>query len=156
MTKPKVSIIIVNYNHKYFPKMCVEAIEAGHAGFDYEIIVVDNHSTDESIDSLRQMKKEDRIRLIESPINLGYGKGNNLGVQQAQGEFVIISNPDVFVKLNTMQTLLNHLETHPSIGLIAPRLRYFNGETQPSCRRHMTFFDLIIKRTFLKKWPGLD
>jgi len=154
MTKPKVSIIIVNYNHKYFPKMCVEAIESSKTDFEYEIIVVDNRSTDESIDSLRRMQKEGRIILIESPVNLGYGKGNNLGFQQVRGEFVIISNPDVFVKPDTMQTLLDHLETNPNIGMIAPRLGYFNGETQPSCRRHMTFFDLIIKRTWLRKLPS--
>lgn len=154
MMKPKVSIIIVNYNHKYFPKMCVEAIESSKTDFEYEIIVVDNHSTDESIDSLRRMKKEGRINLVESPVNLGYGQGNNLGFKHAKGEFVIISNPDVFVKPDTMQTLFDYLEAHPEIGVIGPRLRYYNGGTQPSCRRHMTFFDLIIKRTFLKRLPG--
>jgi hypothetical protein len=150
---PKVSIIVVNYNHKYFPRMCVEAIEKSHANFDYEIIVVDNDSKDESIHYLREMDKEGRIQLIESGANLGYGKGNNLGVKAAKGEYVIISNPDVFVKPDTMQTLLDHMESNPQIGLLGPRLRYYNGDIQPSCRRHMTFFDLIIKRTFLKKLP---
>jgi GT2 family glycosyltransferase len=150
---PRVSIIIVNFNHKYFPRMCVEAIEKSQTNFDYEIIVVDNNSTDESIEYLRKTQKEGRIHLVEAGSNLGYGRGNNLGVKQARGEFLIISNPDVFVKPDTMQTLLDHLEKHPEIGLIGPRLKYYNGQIQESCRRHMTFADLIIKRTFLRKLP---
>ncbi|MBT5015995.1 glycosyltransferase family 2 protein [Candidatus Peregrinibacteria bacterium] len=150
---PKVSIIIVNYNHKYFPKMCVEAIERSQTDFEYEIIVVDNGSIDESLPKLRELQKEKRIQLIESKKNLGYGQANNLGVEKAKGEFVIISNPDIFVKEDTMQKLVDYLEHHSEIGLLGPRLRYYNGEIQESCRRHMTFFDLIIKRTFLKKLP---
>jgi N-acetylglucosaminyl-diphospho-decaprenol L-rhamnosyltransferase len=150
---PLVSIIIVNYNHKYFPKMCVEAIERSETDFDYEIIVVDNGSIDESIHKLRELKKEGRIKLIESPKNIGYGQANNLGVKHAKGEFIVISNPDIFVKENTMQKMVNHLKKHRDTGLLGPRLRYYNGEVQESCRRHMTFFDLIIKRTCLKKIP---
>lgn len=149
----KISIIIVNYNHKYFPRLCVEAIEAAHVNADIEIIVVDNDSKDESLDTLRKMHCENRIQLIESGKNIGYGKGNNLGVTHARGEFVIVSNPDVFVQADTMQILLDHMEAHPEIGILAPRLRYYNGEVQPSCRRHMTFTDLVIKRTFLKHLP---
>lgn len=148
---PKVSIIIVNYNHKYFPQMCIEAIERSKTNFVYEIIVVDNGSVDESIHKLRKLKKEGRIKLIESPKNIGYGQGNNLGVKQAKGEFIVISNPDIFVKENTMQLMIDYLGKHREIGLLGPRLRYYSGEIQESCRRHMTFFDLIIKRTFLKK-----
>ena len=133
--------------------MCVEAIEKSEANFDYEIIVVDNNSQDHSLDSLRELHQAGRIHLIEAGENLGYGKGNNLGEKHAKGEVLIISNPDVFVKPDTMQTLLNYLEKNDSIGLLGPRLRYYNGEIQPSCRRHMTFFDLVIKRTFLGKIP---
>lgn len=150
---PKVSIIIVNYNHKYFPRMCVEAIEKSEVDFKYEIIVADNNSQDESIEYLRRMKQEGRIHLIESGSNLGYGRGNNLGVKQAKGEFIIISNPDIFVTPTTMQRLVDHLEKHSEIGLIGPRLRYYNGKIQESCRRHMTFGDLVIKRTFLRRLP---
>ncbi len=85
--------------------------------------------------------------------NLGYGKANNLGVKRAKGDFVIISNPDIFVKEDTMRKLVEYLEEHREIGLIGPKLRYYNGEVQASCRRHMTFLDLVIKRTFLRHIP---
>jgi GT2 family glycosyltransferase len=153
MNTPKVSIIIVNYNHKYFPGMCVEAIERSEVNFEYEIIVVDNNSQDQSIDTLRELHRDGRIHLIESGGNLGYGRGNNLGAKHAKGEFVIISNPDIFVKPTTMQRLVDDMEKDEMIGLMGPRLRYYNGEVQESCRRNMNFFDLVIKRTFLKKLP---
>lgn len=153
MNHPKVSIVIVNYNQKYFARMCVEAIEASRVSFPLEIIVVDNASQDESIEYLRRMAQEGRIRLIEAGANLGYGKGNNLGVQNAQGEYIVISNPDVFVREDTLQSMVDYLEAHPEIGVLGPRLRYYNGQVQESCRRHMTFTDLVIKRTFLKHIP---
>lgn len=149
----KVSIIIVNYNQKYFARMCVEAIEKSTMNFGVEIIVVDNASQDESIETLRRMAKEGRIHLIEAGGNLGYGKGNNLGVASARGEFIVISNPDVFVQPDTLQKMVDHLEKHADIGLMGPRLKYYNGQIQESCRRHMTFTDLVIKRTFLKHLP---
>jgi len=133
--------------------MCIEAILKSKAAFQYEIIVVDNHSEDESIDYLREADKKGTIRLIEAGANLGYGKANNLGVKHVKGEFIVISNPDIFVKPDTMQKMLNYLKKHKEIGILAPRLRYYNGQIQESCRRHMTFFDLVIKRTFLKKIP---
>jgi GT2 family glycosyltransferase len=152
-SKPDVSIIVVNYNHKYFPRMCVEAIQKSKVDFSYEIIFVDNDSKDESINYLREMDEKGDITLIESGANLGYGRGNNLGVEHAQGEYIIISNPDIFVKEDTMQNLYDYFKKHPEIGLIGPRLRYYNGEIQASCRRHMSFTDLIIKRTPLQKLP---
>ena len=150
---PLLSIIIVNYNHKYFPRMCVEAVLKSNTDFSYEIIVVDNKSEDESIDYLREADKKGTIRLIESGANLGYGKANNLGVKHAKGEFIVISNPDIFVKQDTMQKMLDHLKKNKKIGILAPRLRYYNGKIQESCRRYMTFLDLVIKRTPLKKIP---
>ncbi|EKD93785.1 MAG: hypothetical protein ACD_28C00061G0001, partial [uncultured bacterium] len=149
----KLSIVVVNYNHKYFPRMCVEAIEKSKTTFPYEVIFVDNHSSDESLQYLREIHEEGRVRLIESGLNLGYGKGNNLGVRQAKGEYIIISNPDIFVHPDTMQKLVEYMEAHPDVGLAGPRLRYYNGQVQPSCRRHMNFMDLIIKRTFLRQLP---
>lgn len=149
----KLSILIVNTNQKYFSRMCVEAIEKSRVNFEYEIIVIDNHSTDESIGLLHEMEKAGRIKLVESGGNLGYGKANNLGATHAKGEFVIVSNPDVFVNETTMQTLVDYMEQHPEVGLAGPRLKYYNGETQATCRRYMSFLDLVIKRTPLKRIP---
>lgn len=135
--------------------MCVEYLEKSETDFPFEIIVVDNDSHDQSIEYLREMQKEGRIRLVEAGSNLGYGKGNNLGVKNAKGEYVVIANPDIFVKKDTLQKLVDYADKNPEAGLIGPKLIYYNGEVQDSCRRHMSPFDLVIKRTWLRKLPGL-
>ncbi len=150
----KLSVIVVNYNGKYFPRMCCEALFKTKANFDFEIIFVDNQSSDESIDYLRQEAKKDRIRLIESGANLGYGQGNNLGVANAKGEYVIILNPDIFVREDSLQKIVDYMEANPEVGVLGPKLIYYNGKVQRSCRREMGFTDLVIKRTFLRKLPG--
>lgn len=151
----KVSVIVVNYNQKYFPRMCVDHLEKTRSEAErfFQVIVVDNGSTDESIHYLREMDKEGRIKLIESGKNLGYGKGNNLGVANADGEYILIANPDIFVEPDTLQKLVTYADSHKEAGIIGPKLIYYNGVIQDSCRRHMSPFDLVIKRTFLRKLP---
>lgn len=149
----KLSIIIVNYNYKYFPLICLEYIEKSKINFPYEIIFVDNASSDESVSFLEKANREERIKLIKSAKNLGFGQGNNLGVKNAKGEFILIMNPDIFVAENTADKMVSYLEKHPEIAILGPKLVYHNGQIQESCRRFMTFSDLIIKRTFLKRFP---
>lgn len=153
MQEIKLSIIVVSYNHKYLPRMCIEAIEKSHIPFSYEIIVVDNASSDDSVLFFEKAAKEKRITFIRSPVNLGYGKGNNLGVENAHGEYVFIMNPDIATEPNAIARMVDYLEKHPEIGVLGPKLVYHDGTVQDSCRRFMTFTDLIIKRTFLHKLP---
>ena len=150
----KLSVIIVNYNHKYFPKLAVEALEKSKTDFSFEIIVVDNASTDiESLGFLLKAREDKRITLITSPENVGFGRGNNLGVEAANGEYIFFHNPDVTVKEDSLQKMVNFLERHKDIGLIGPKLIYSSGVIQDSCRRHMGFFDLVLHRTFLGRLP---
>lgn len=147
----KVSCIIVNWNLKYLPRLCIEALKRSKTDFPFEIIVVDNDSHDESLEYLEQMHKKGDITLVHSGSNLGYGKANNLGARYAKGKYVFILNPDVSVELDTLQKLVDYAEKHHEIGILAPQLFFFNGQIQDSCRRFMRPTDLIIKRTGLKK-----
>lgn len=151
----KLSIIIVNYNHKYFPRICLEYVEKSKIDFPYEIIFIDNASSDESVNFLEEAAKKDRIKLVKSPKNIGFGQGNNLGVKNAKGEFILIMNPDIFVSENSINKMVSYLEKNPEIAILGPKLVYHNGQIQESCRRFMTFSDLIIKRTFLKHFSSL-
>lgn len=150
----KLSVIIVNYNHKYFLKLAVEALEKSKTTFPFEIIVVDNHSHDEeSLTFLRKAHHEKRITLIEAPQNIGFGRGNNLGAEAARGEYIFFHNPDVTVEEDSLQKMVDYLEKHPDVGILGPKLMYSSGKVQESCRRHMSFFDLILNRTFLGRLP---
>ncbi len=150
----KLSVIIVNYNHKYFPRMAVEALEKSVTDFEYEIIVVDNNSTDtESLSFLEKAAGDMRITLIKSPKNVGFGRGNNLGAKVAGGEHLFLHNPDVTVKEDSLQKTVEFMDRHRDTGIMGPKLVYSSGKVQESCRREMKFTDLVLNRTFLGKLP---
>ena len=151
---PKLSITIVNYNQKYFPRLCVEALKKSKTNFDFEIIVCDNNSSDESLAYLKNSNKNGDIKLIESNKNIGYGAGHNLAAKKAKGKYILILNTDITVEENTLQKIMDYMERQKDVGMLGVKLVYHNGEIQKSCRRNFKFIDLFIKRTFLKKiWP---
>mgnify|MGYP002624495518 FL=1 len=150
----KVSVIIVNYNHKYFPKLAVEALEKSKGSFDMEIIVVDNASTDpESLEFLEKAHEDKRLVLVRQQKNVGFGRGNNIGAKVAEGDYIFIHNPDVQVGEKSIQQMVDYLEKHDDVGILGPQLVYSSGKVQESCRRHMGFFDLVLNRTFLGRLP---
>lgn len=152
----KISCIIVNWNLKYLPRLCIEAIRRCKCDFPFEIIVVDNNSDDESLDYLKQMHGKGEIKLVHAGANLGYGKANNLGARHAKGDYLLILNPDVSVDSDALQNMADYMDSHKEIGVLGPQLYFFNGQIQDSCRRFMRPFDLLIKRTFLSKFKLLN
>jgi GT2 family glycosyltransferase len=151
---PELSVIIVNYNHKYFPRLAVEALEKNKTNFTFEIIVVDNNSHDqESLPFLEKAHLDKRITLIKSPKNVGFGAGNNLGAKIARGRFILFHNPDVTANEDSLQKMVDYLERNPDIGILGPKLVYSSGKVQESCRRNMKFTDLVLNRTPLGKVP---
>lgn len=148
----KVSCIIVNWNLKYLPRLCIEALKRSVCDFHFEIIVVDNDSHDESLQYLTQMHEAGEITLVNSGSNLGYGRANNLGVKHAKGEYILILNPDVSVESDTLQKMVSYMEQHSDVGVLGPQLYFFNGQIQDSCRRFMRPMDLLIKRTPLQRF----
>ena len=151
---PKLSVTIVNYNQKYFPRLCVEALKKSKTNFDFEIIFCDNNSKDESLEYLKKAAKAGDIKLVEPGRNLGYGSGHNFAAKDAKSKYILILNTDITVEPDTLQKLADYLEKHLAVGMVGPKLVYHNGDVQQSCRRDFRFFDLFIKRTFLRKiWP---
>ena len=88
----KLSVIIVNYNVKYFIEVCLHSILRAAEGIDAEVIVVDNNSKDDSCEMIK--KKYPQVKLIENKENLGFSKANNQGVSIAAGEYILFINPD--------------------------------------------------------------
>ena len=148
----KLSTITINFNHKYFPKLCVEALEAAKTDFKFEIIFVDNVSIDPiSRGFLDKAAADNRIKLIKTHKNLGFAKGNNLGAKHALGEYLLFLNPDTTVFPDALQKMVDYMEKHPDIGALGPKLIYANGDIQDSFRRFPHFIDLVAKRTALGK-----
>lgn len=110
----QLSVIILNYNVRFFLEQCVLSVEKALAGIDSEIIVIDNNSPD---DSCAMMKaKFPHIKLIENKENSGFPKGNNIGVAQAKGEYLCILNPDTIVAEDTFTKIFDKVCQTPPLG----------------------------------------
>jgi hypothetical protein len=143
----ELSIIIVNYRNKNKLETCLHSIlKAEQPSFDYEIILVENNSG-EDLNSL--IKMSGNISLLNSQKNLGMGGGNNLGIERAQGDYILVLNPDTVIKDGAILTLLNYLKANPDVGIVGPKLLNPDGSLQYSCSRFPSFFMPILRRTFL-------
>lgn len=112
----QLSVIILNYNVRYFLEQCVLSVQKALEGIDGEIIVIDNNSTDDSCAMMKQ--RFPNITLIENKENVGFPKGNNIGVLQAKGDYICILNPDTVVAEDTFKKLFakSYLPTFGIIG----------------------------------------
>ena len=111
----KLSVIIVNYNVRYYLEQCIYSVQRAAEGLDYEIFVVDNHSNDGSVKYLKKRFK-DSINLIECSHNQGFAKANNIAIRQSQGEYVLLLNPDTIVGENSIRQVLDFMDEHPQAG----------------------------------------
>ena len=128
----QLSVIILNYNVRYFLEQCILSVQKALEGIDSEIIVVDNASSDDSCEMM--MAKFPNIKLIENATNLGFPKGNNIGVAQAKGEYICILNPDTVVAEDTFKKLLVK-SCHLSAGIIGCKLIDGTGNFLPESKR---------------------
>lgn len=142
----KLSVVILNYNVRYFLELCLDSVEKALTGIPSEIIVVDNQSTDDSCAFVKQ--NFPWVKLIENQENFGFSKGNNIGVSEAKGELVCLLNPDTFVAEDTFLQLLEFAAKHPDFGIIGPRLIDGSGRFLSESKRgipypRVAFFKLV-------------
>ncbi len=140
----KLSIVILNYNVRYFLELCIKSVEAAIAHIDAEIIVVDNNSKDTSCDMVKRMFPN--VKLIENTINSGFSKGNNIGVAQAKGEYLCILNPDTVVAEDTFEKLLAYHETLETPGAIGCKLIDGAGRFLPESKRNVPYVKAALKK----------
>ncbi len=131
-----LSIIIINYNTFELTSKCIQSIYNNVEDISYEIILVDNASSEKDAESFKNIFPD--IKLIKSEINLGFAKGNNLGIQQAKGKYILLLNSDCELLNNAPLISLRHMESHPDCGISTVRLQYPNGKIQFNCRRFRT------------------
>lgn len=108
----QLSVIILNYNVRYFLELCVLSVQNAIQSIDAEIIVIDNNSSDASCAMMKQ--RFPNVRLIENKENSGFPKGNNIGVAVARGEYICILNPDTVVAEDTFVKILNFIASSAS------------------------------------------
>ena len=115
-----LSVIVVNYNVKYFLEQCLHSVLKAAGDVETEVIVIDNHSTDESLAYL--VPKFPQVKFIRNPTNSGFGKACNRGLEAATGEFVLFLNPDTLVAEDSFLKCLRFFETHPACGALGVKM----------------------------------
>lgn len=129
----QLSVIILNYNVRYFLEQCVLSVQSALSTLDAEIIVVDNNSSDDSC--LMMKNKFPDVKLIENKSNFGFPKGNNIGVEQASGKYICILNPDTVVAENTFVKILAFAERQINLGIVGCKLIDGTGNFLPESKR---------------------
>ncbi len=131
--KIDISIVIVNYNVKDFLNDCIQSIYKSIFKGNYEIIVVDNNSSDDSIKELSTIFPH--INFIPLEENLGFSKANNIGFKEAKGEFVLILNPDTILNSDTLQKTYDFFNSKSDIGAVGCKVLNNDLSFQLACRR---------------------
>ncbi|MBC5834726.1 glycosyltransferase family 2 protein [Flavobacterium sp. F372] len=133
----QLSVIILNYNVRYFLEQCVLSVQKALIHLDAEIIVVDNNSSDDSCAMMKRLFPH--IKLIENKENVGFPKGNNIAVAEAKGEYVCILNPDTVVAEDTFEKILSfchsELVSESNLGIIGCKLIDGTGNFLPESKR---------------------
>ena len=133
MPMPRLSIVIVSYNARADLERCLDTLVRHRPAVDHEIIVVDNASTDDTVHALRA--RWSGIRLVEAGGNLGFSRGNNLGMRQAFGELVLLLNGDTLVPAGAIDALVAVLDARPDVAIVGPRLVDGHGRAELSFGR---------------------
>jgi hypothetical protein len=149
-----LSVIIISFNTKQILVDCINSVVKNTKGFEYEIIVVDNGSTDDSIKSIKEMaKKFPQVKLIDTGENIGFGRGNNEGIKAARGEYLLLLNSDTIITDNVLGHSIKRVKELKSIGAYSCKLLNRDLSLQPSGGHFPTLSNLIAWQLFIDDLP---
>ena len=129
----KLSVIIVNYNVRPYLTACLDSVQRALEGIESEVFVVDNHSDDDSVEVIS--RDYAWVHLINNRDNLGFSKANNIAIRQAQGEYILLLNPDTVVAEETLKGVIDFMDQHPKAGGAGVRMHNADGTLAPESRR---------------------
>lgn len=129
----KLSVVIVNYNVKYFLEQCLHSVQNACRSLETEIFVVDNNSVDGSIKMVKEKFPE--IHLIENKDNKGFSAANNQAIRLAKGEYILLLNPDTIVEDDTLRKVVGFMDLHPDAGGLGVKMLDGKGKFLPESKR---------------------
>ena len=148
-----VSIIIINYKTPKLVIDCVKSIYQKTKGISFEVIIVDNYSGDNSVEIMRNELKE-KVKIIESSDNIGFGRANNLGAQYAQGEYLFLLNSDTILVNNAIKILLDFIKSNKQIGVVGGNLYTVEKREAPSYCSEFEGIEEVKQASHWKKIIG--
>jgi len=144
-----LSVIILNWNTRDLLAQSLRSLQRPQEGITFEVIVVDNASSDGSRDMLRADFPQ--IILHANPNNIGFGAGNNTGVPIAGGRYILFLNSDTVVEENALANIVQFGDANPDIGILGAKLLNEDGSLQYSCRRYPNLLTGFFRNTPLGK-----
>lgn len=129
----KLSIVIVSYNVRGYLENCLQNVSRALEGIEGEVFVVDNHSDDDSVETVRTQYPW--VRLIENQENMGFSRANNIAIREARGEYVLLLNPDTIVEEATLREVLRFMDEHLKAGGAGVMMHNADGSLAPESRR---------------------
>ncbi|MEL6720213.1 MAG: glycosyltransferase, partial [Bacteroidota bacterium] len=129
----QLSVIIVNYNVKYFLEQALRSVERAAQDMQVEVFVVDNNSVDDSVAMVKEKFPE--VKLIANNDNPGFSVANNQAIRQAKGEYVLLLNPDTLVQEDTFEKCYKFMEAHPKVGALGVKMIDGSGNFLPESKR---------------------
>lgn len=145
-----LSVVIVSYNVKELLKNCLESILKYTQNLKYEIILVDNNSTDDSISYLRNLSDLSNLKLIFSKENGGFAKGNNLGIKEAKGKYILLLNPDTLLVENSLKIMFAWMEAHSETAVSSCQLLNSEQKITPTGGYFPSLFRVAAWAIFFK------
>jgi hypothetical protein len=146
----EISTIIVSYNTAHLLTKAVSALQAASDGFETEVFIVDNASSDGSVAVIQ--RNYPQYKLIVNDSNVGFGRANNQALSFATGQYILLLNTDAFVSPDTLRKTIAYMEANPRCGILGVRLEGRDGELQPSARYFPTPLSHFIHRTGMHRW----
>ena len=154
-----VDIIIVNWNTAALLQKCLNSIQKNVIGIEYNITVVDNASSDDSVIMLKT--RFPQVDLIQNSENLGFAKANNIAMARSKGKYLFLLNSDTLIKNNILHGIILYMANHPHVGMLGCRLELPNGSRQvgdagyePTAATAFNF-SFFLSRLFPRRCHGL-
>jgi len=154
-----LSIIIVNWNTKNLLCQCIDSLTQTLKKIDTEVFVVDNGSTDGSVEAVRE--KFPGVRLIENSDNMGFARANNQALPVSKGRYLLLLNPDTQVKDEAIERMLFFMDAHPEAGVAGAQLLNADGSKQNSIANFPSLATELLNKSLLRwffpdKFPGKE
>jgi N-acetylglucosaminyl-diphospho-decaprenol L-rhamnosyltransferase len=146
----ELSIIVTSYKNPSVLRLCLESLKKNIIDIDYEILVLDSATEEDT----EMMMREDFPEISFHPFeqNLGFSRLVNQGIKKSTGKYFLVLNADIIIEKKSVDLLLSYLKNNPKVGIIGPRLYNFDGNIQASCFRFYTPLTILYRRTFLGRF----
>lgn len=128
-----LSIIILNYNTRELTLKALRSVYASRTGYQFEVILIDNASSDSSVEKIRE--EFPQVQLIENEENVGFAKANNQGMRIATGRYILLLNSDTIVQADTLEIMIRFMDKHPDVGASGCKVILPDGSLDKACRR---------------------